>query len=436
MIKSLLLHFSFWRPFTFWVTVLLGVNVANADPKTTSPPAKGPFIILSSDEVIKVYWQDIVQAVNHHPKLAAAKFQIDGAKQGVKAIGAIPNPSLEATLGQGYARDGNASRFEWGLALNVPLGWISQRYYKVKSAEAEVDVTIAETKALRRDVLLELKTLFWNLLYDQSQVASLEDLKKQTKELTQSVGLRVEKGETRPIEKTRVEIEFEKVSNELEIARSAMATRQKQLALWFSLPKGKIILAGGTLDDLPDLMALEETLSKTFTTHPKILVSRARIRSLAAEVASEKMVRIPSITLSPFTSYELDRRSYGIGINLDFPLWNWNSGRIVQAQAKLSAEQKLKEATELDLKSTLIESFASCQSSVQTANRLKINVLPRSLETAATIEKIYKLGEANLLEVIDARRTLVEAKRLFLGALVQAQISCSRLSVMIQEEIP
>ncbi len=52
------------------------------------------------------------------------------------------------------------------------------------------------------------------------------------------------------------------------------------------------------------------------------------------------------------------------------------------------------------------------------------------------MERTYQLGEASLLEVIDARRTLLDTRRQLLGALAQAQIDCSRLGALVGEELP
>jgi hypothetical protein len=45
-----------------------------------------------------------------------------------------------------------------------------------------------------------------------------------------------------------------------------------------------------------------------------------------------------------------------------------------------------------------------------------------------------KLGEASLLELIDSRRTLLDSRRLYLSALAQAQIDCSRLGALVGED--
>jgi len=104
--------------------------------------------------------------------------------------------------------------------------------------------------------------------------------------------------------------------------------------------------------------------------------------------------------------HELDRRAYGVGLEVDLPLWNWNSGRIARAEALLAAGRKRAEATRREVEATVLEVQAACQASVLTATRLKDNVVPRSESAARTMDRTYQLGEASLLEVIDARRTL------------------------------
>jgi cobalt-zinc-cadmium efflux system outer membrane protein len=386
--------------------------------------------------VVRVTWPDIVGLVDQHPRLAAGKFQTDATRAATRVAGAAPNPTLEGTVGHGRAQTGDASRVEWGLTLSVPLGWLAQRGSRIKAAEAEVDVAMAESTALRREVLLQLRTLFWRLAYEQARVASLGALDAQTLQLAQTVKRRVERGEARPVEATRVEIELERVATELEAARTALTSRQATFALWLGSPAGKTIVAIVDLSVLPSAPDRKTALSRTRATHPAVAVARARTLALAAELYSEKLARVPAFSLAGFSANELDRRTYGVGLAVTLPLWNWNSSGIAQAEAKLAAGRKQVEAMSLEVETTVIEVQAACQASVLTAARLGNNMVPRSEAVASVMERTYQLGEASLLEVIDSRRTLLDAKRLHLSALAQAQIDCTRLGILVGEELP
>jgi cobalt-zinc-cadmium efflux system outer membrane protein len=421
----------------FLLVFFLAAGPATAgagEPRTVAVPAA------TSDEspatVVKMTWPDIARLADRHPIVAAGNFQIDAARAGVNAAGAVPNPTLEATGGKGLARIGDDSRGEWGLALSVPLGWIAQRRSKIDAARAEVDLAMAEGKTLRRDVLLQLRTLFWSLADEQATVASLEVLEAQTSALVHTVKRRVEKGEARPVEATRVEIELEKVTSELEAAGTSLSARRAELALWLGVPAGNMLVAVADLDALPVAPDRDTALAKARTTHPALALARARTRSLEAEVGTEKMARVPSLSITGFTTSELDRQAYGVGLAVDVPVWNWNSGRIAQAEAKLAAENKKAAATALEVESTVIQAQAACRTSVATATRQKDRVVPLSTTAASTMERTYQLGEVSLLEVIDARRTLLDSRRLYSSALAKAHIDCSRLGALVGEELP
>jgi outer membrane protein TolC len=350
----------------------------------------------------------------------------------VGAARAVPNPSLDATIGRGAARDGDLRRVETGLQLTVPLGWIAQRGQKVAAARAELDASQSEAEVLRRDVLLQLRVLFWNLAHDQARVAALAIIESQTADLAHSVQRRVEKGEARPVEQTRVEVELEKSANELEAARISLRANREQLQLWLGGERGLLVEAD--LSAIPKALDLDAALAKSQSTHPSIKAARARVQARSSEVTVEKLARIPSVAIKAFAEEEIDRRAYGGGVALDLPLWNWNSGRIAQAQAQLAAGKKQLEAQVREIASSIIESHGACLAASQTATRLKDRILPRSEAAASTMERTYQLGEASLFEAIDARRVLVETRRQYLAALVQAQVDCSRFNALVGEE--
>lgn len=441
---------SRWRRGQLLLLVLVSATPATAawgqmDPQAAPPGTSGQLPGQPRGPAIEVTWADILRLVDRHPRLAAGTLQVDAAQRGVDAAGAVPNPTLEGSLGLGRPRPeggfelelprlDDTARTEWGLALTLPLGWLAQRGPQVEAARAEVEIAQAEARVLRRDVLLQLRTLFWTLVAEQARVAALEALEGQTSELVQAVRRRAAQGEVRPVEATRVEIELERVSGELQSARSVLGARRAELALWLGVPAGGAPVAVADLDTLPAPLQLDSALALARANHPALAVARARTRSLETEVGKEKAARAPSLAVTGFAASELDRTAYGLGLAVDLPVWNWNSGRIAAAEARLAAGRKEGEAARLEVEASILECQAACQRSVQTATRFRDNVVPRSESVASMMERSYLLGEASLLEVIDARRTLLDSRTQYLSALGQAQIDCSRLGSLVGEE--
>jgi cobalt-zinc-cadmium efflux system outer membrane protein len=418
----------------FLFPALLTVSPAAAAPGPPNSPPTAPSDEPSPVSVVTVTWSDLVRLVDRHPKLAAGRFRVDAARGEADAAGAVPNPVIEGDLGRGLAPSGNASRLEWGLALTIPLGWIAQRGSRIDAAAAEVDATAAESELLRRDVLLQLQTLFWGLIHDQARIEALVEFEEQTRALVSAVAKLVEKGEVRPVEAMRVGIELEMITIGIEAARTSLASRQEQLTLWLGATRSGVIVAEADLDALPSTASLDIAEGEPRGIHPVLVAAQARNRSLEAVADTERMARVPTVSLTGFATSELDRRAYGVGIAVDLPLWNWNAGRIAKATAEVAAGRKRAEATAFDLETTVIGAQAACRASVQTATRLGHQVVPLAEAVAFAMEQAYRLGELDLIELIDARRTFLGARRLHVDALAQAQIDCGRLGVLVGEE--
>jgi len=385
---------------------------------------------------VRVTWRDIRALVDRHPRVAEAAQRSRAARAAIDAAGAVPNPELTARAAYGRARDAAVSRTEWALELAVPLGWIARRGPKIHAARAEAGVVEAESAGLRRQVLLRLRTHFWNLVHAQERVAALTELDAQTAALASVVKQRVEKGESRPVEAVRATVVAEQIAGELALARATLEARRAQLGLWLGLRPARRLVATADLAALPSPLPAARAVQRVQAGHPGVVAARARVDALEAGVRLERRARLPSVSIQAFTDHELDRAAYGAGLVVELPLWSWNSGRIRRAEAELAAGRQRLAADRLELELSVVEARASCKGRVELARRYRDQILPQATTAARTIERTYELGEAPLLEVIDARRTLLETKSQLLTALRQAQLACSRLAILAGEDLP
>lgn len=386
-------------------------------------------------EPLTLTWADVVRLAGEHPRVREADARSAAAAAGVSAAGAIPNPSLDVAIARGTPRDRpGEAKLEQAYELSLPLEWLAQRGPRLDAARATLDEAKAEARALRRDALSQLGALFWNAAFDQARVESLQLLDAQAFQVAKLVGLRVEKGEARPIELPRAETEAERVRNELAAARSQLQSRRGQLELWIAgLEQSPWRVDPGALEALPRVPELETALAALREGHPSLQALRARLRALDAEVVAERRQRLPAFSAKAFFASELDRQSAGGGVGVSLPLWDWRSGRIEQAEAARRAEDYRLEAKARELLSSAVESRASCAQGQQAAARHREQILPRAEKVAAMLERSFQIGETALLDVLDSRRVLGEARREYLAVLLQTQLECLRLQLLLGE---
>lgn len=387
----------------------------------------------SSDSII-VTWSDIVAGVERHPFVRAGDGRVAAAKGALAEAGAIPNPSLDAGMGRATPLEGGESRPARELEITFPLGWLTRRGHSVDAAGALLEAAAADRALARRDALQQLHELFWTLAFDQAHTAELEAFSSQTNDLVRLIARRVEAGEARGTELARFEIESERAAIELESSRADLAASRARLAAWLGIAQSERLAARGDMSLNNEPPNAGPLTAPAAANHPLLDAGRARVRALQAEVGAEKWARVPELSLWGFSSLELDGRTYGGGVSLDIPLFNWNGGRVARAEGALAAGKMQLEADSREIEAVTLAALAASAQAYEAARRYRERILPRAERIAEIADKSFLLGEITLLEVIDARRTLGESKRDYLAVLLRARLEFGRLAILLGKD--
>ena len=383
-----------------------------------------------ASEAAPLRWADVAAAIERDPRVAASRSRVRSAEGGVGVARTPPNPEVEATAGRAVAREGPDRRNEWGLAISIPLDWLARRGPEVDAARATVDEVAAEAEGLRVEVSAELWRLFARAGNARSEVEALEATEQQVEALTRLVRRRVEAGEGRPIEVPRVELELERVRNELAAARANRDGALAQLGAWLGVPVRRVELPAA-----PVAMDVAEVPSD-LAQHPRIRAALARASAARAEASVARRSRIPAFSIGGFYVSELDREAAGGQLTIELPLWDWKTGRVQRAEAAAAAEASRADAERRALGAAIADATASCGRARDVADRQKANILPRAEESARTLERTFQLGEAGILDVIDARRVLLDARREFLSSARERDVECGALILLSGRELP
>ncbi|WP_242342052.1 TolC family protein [Anaeromyxobacter terrae] len=375
-------------------------------------------------------WSDITAAIDRDPRVAASRSRVRSAQAGVAVARTPPNPELEATAGRGTAREGPARRDEWELAISLPLDWLARRGPEIDAARAGADALAAEAEALRAEVTAELWRLFVQSGYGVAEVEALEATEQQVEALTRLVRRRVEAGEGRPVEIPRVELELERVRNELAAARAGRDGALAQLGAWLGATVQRVELPAA-----PPAIGASRA-ADDLARHPRIRAALARAAAARAEASVARRSRVPAVSVGGFYASELDREAAGGRLTVELPLWDWKTARVKRAEASAAAEGSRADAEGRALAAAVAQAVTSCSRARAIADRQKTNVLPRAEESARTLERTFQLGEAGILDVIDARRVLLEARREALSFARESYVECGALILLSGRELP
>jgi cobalt-zinc-cadmium efflux system outer membrane protein len=386
-----------------------------------------------SEPVAVLRWPDVAAAMDRHPLLLEAAAREKGAAGAVSTARALPNPIFGAAAGEGRPRDGGAARREWGYSVELPLEYLATRGSRVDAARAAQEGVRQDAKSVRLQVSRELRRTFVAVVHGQSVVEAGDELVGQAAQLAALVRKRAERGEGRPTEVPRVEIELERLRSAVERARATVAAQRLRLSIWLGTPVGRVESDLAAPLPLPPLAELQE---RVLASSPVVQASRARLQAAAEEASAERWERMPKFSVGAAHVEELDRKASTVTANVTLPLWNWNQGKIRQAEAVQEGERARLDATSRELTAGLSDAWRGCAAGQAATRRFREEILPRAESSARTLGRAFELGEAGLLDVIDSRRVLLETRREYLDLLLDMQNACGDLAALAGLELP
>ena len=381
----------------------------------------------AAEQAAPLRWPEVVAELHRNPRLRESAQRASAARAGVDAAGQVPNPRLEVTAGEGWTADGSLRRTEWALGITVPLEWLGTRGPRVDAARAAASQAEQESVLVRQELLLRLRRLFVLLAHDGRLVESLAASSRQAEDLERLVRLRVERGEARPPELPRVEVEAARAGLALEQARMRAMVHRDQLSLWLGRPVEQVEIDMARAPEPPPLAEVRGTMPSN---QPGVRAARDRIAAAAGEARAERSQRIPAVNLGGYALSEVDRNAIGGALGVEFPVWNWNAGGIDRAEAVQAAEESRLLVARNEAHAALVESWGACTQGRLASRRLREEIVPRAEIAAARIERSYQLGESPLVEALDARRSLLEVRRELLAAELEQQLECSTLTIL------
>jgi len=385
--------------------------------------------------VVELRWSDVVRLSERHPRLVAARLTTEAVRRGVAVAESWPNPVLDAQLGRSVARPDGSAGAEWEVALTLPLTPLLTRGARRGVALAESEVATAEASLHRRELLGELRERFLLLTHQQEEVATLERLAEELASLVAFTQKKVDAGESRPSEALRVELAAQRLLVELEGARAEQSRRGAELASILGLRGGPELRALFALEELPRLAEPRARRSARERETPELRVEQARARVLFAEEELARRARFPELSLTGFTGAEPESRVIGAGVSVELALFDSRGNALELAGARLAAGRAELQATAHETNVRMARAAALCHQAVVTARAYRERLVPRGTELAAVTERALELGAASILEVIDARQSLLEVRRAELSALLEAQLACSAWQAMTGEDV-
>ena len=354
------------------------------------------------------------------PTLAAAASGVSAADARLDQAGLYDNPEFDLEI-ENFGGSGERSGFdaaETTFALSQPLllgGKIAAR-----KGVAAADLTLAarDVDAVRLDIVAVTTIAFNNVLVAQERVRLTEELAELAKSFGDTVRSRVEAGKVSPVEEIRARAAVARAQVDVAKAKRVLAAARVGLASTWGSSDPQFSRVVGPLPrptPPPPRASLDEFLLQA----PEMQRLTAEVNRQEQTIQLEKALGTPDLklTLGPRTYRETGGWAWVGGVSLPLPIFNRNQGARRAAEFELERTRHEVAARRVALESLLSQILDRLRAVAEEAQSYEQEIIPASTEAFEAMSIGFREGKFGFLEVLDAQRSLSEARLLHLDSL-------------------
>lgn len=401
------------------------VVVASAPSIRASEPGSAPLDVpaeLTLREALGL-------ALAANPRLQALGWELRKAEGRTRQAGARPNPELSFDL-ENIGGSSSSSEATLSVGQLIELG--GKRSARVGAARADQEVVSLDIDTERLVLIGEVTARFIEALAAGRSLALSEEELRAAEEAAATNALRVSAGAAHPVERRRADVELANVRLERTILRSDAALARARLSSTWGEPEPRFERLVGLLDSLPPLPSID-SLQGRAEASPILARWRAEREARQRRLDLERSRRVPDLTpvAGIRTLNDGADRAFVAGLSFPVPLFDRNRGAIDEASAALRQVPPAEAQARLELRRSLAESHATLRRASDKLNAIRGEVLPEAAHAFEEMRVGYERGRFSYLDLLEARRTWLRARREELQTLLAAHLAVAELERMV-----
>ncbi len=378
----------------------------------------------------------LLLALKNSPALAAAIEEIKAKNAAAYQEGLRPNPELGLEL-ENFAGQDELTGFrslETTISYSRLVEVKNKRKLRRQAAFYESAIKEWDYRAKALDIIALAASAYFDVSFAQKQVELDYELLDIAEKTAAAVSLKVEAGKVAPMEKSRSEIELAFARTSANKSESELSAAKDRLAKMIGLEVEDISVIASETENLsmPDW---EAGLADGIMNNPdyarwetEIGLSQSNYLLAVADSHSDLTL---SAGIRNFR--DADAFAFLLGISIPLAVTNKNQGKIEETIALIENAKASRDAAEIALRTEVSEALQNLSTAYIEAVALRDEILPKAGELYEANLLGYREGKFDLLQMLDAQRTLFDMKRQYLNSLKEYQSAKIRLNRLIGE---
>lgn len=348
--------------------------------------------------------------------VSAAQRELEAQDGSVRQAGAFRNPELAASV-----EDTRSATRTTTTTLNIPLELGGKRAARVSAAERARDLAQVELANAKAQVRSSAIAAYFAVLAAQERAKLASNSAELASSGAQAVVKRVTAGKVSPVDATRAQVDQANAELEAAEAQAELTTARHALATLWGDTEPRFVRVAGDVNAIPERSPLPELMSR-LEEAPALLAARTEVERRKALVNVERSKGVPDVTLSVGAKRdnEMGRTQAIVGLSIPLPLFDRNQGAVYEASKRADKAEDEFQAARLRVLADLQTAATQLSIARTSLQALQSTVLPAAQRAYESASQGFDAGKFGFLDVIDAQRSLLQARARYLSTLSNA----------------
>jgi outer membrane protein TolC len=382
--------------------------------------------------------QCIAIALKQNPLLLSSQEHYRASLARINQAKALPQPSLDldSDLEPKIFNFKKSAESYFGFSQTVEF--FGKRLLRGEIASRESDEILSEIDLLKLDLTFEVKQAFYGLLLAQEKLQYAQQDLELAEDFLKKAELKHAAGDVAKVEVLRARVEASKAANAVKVAQNDQRLAAAQLNFYLGWRKFEPIEIQGETQRSLVTLNVEELKQRAFSFRPEIKRIDFALEREALNKKQAYMSYLPDFDIG-IAQHSLAGQPKTWDFTLSFPLpiffWQPKKGGIAEAEANIESLKREADHLKNTISLEVEEAFTNYLS---TSNQIKLfedEILGQAEEVYSMFLFSFQEGEIGGIELIEARRTLIDAKKSYADAVYNYHVAIAALEKSVGQTL-
>jgi cobalt-zinc-cadmium efflux system outer membrane protein len=381
----------------------------------------------------------IDEALAANPGLLASRAQVEQARAQVAIATAFPDPTLAADVGgqNRVLNPGSGNSSDVGVGVTLPFfGKTRLRGEVAKTALQAAEFSLTQ---LRQQVGSQTAQAYDAILVALRHGDDLKEGKTLALDFLAKTKARFLAGTVPKVDVVKAQVDVSQAENDLIANDRTLITARASLNRLLGRTGGAPLETTDTLEVPASIAELEGLERLALTSRPELRSLEIQRQGARAATRLARQYWLPDVNVT-LTRNAADGSptTWTTGIGLGFPIFFRQHLQGEVAAATHREEELAANAADIAVQVSLDvrTAFASASTALRQAVFLRDELLPEAREDYRVAAVSYELGGTSALELLDAKRTLLDAEKQYVDALGAANDAQAALELAVGAPFP